>query len=553
MRHFPLKSLVAWILLSGFLWAAQVPARAVNYEADTSDFANPERGFFHQWLSDSRSPSPLASWQFTALKQDKMTLVRRLYSMTTFRSGAISSAFLQHIQNDMDSVRSNGAKVILRFAYTFNEAAPNDDAPLATVLSHLDQLAPVLRDNADVIAYMEAGFIGRWGEWHTSSNGLDNTSDMRTVLYKILSVLPASRCVAVRTQTYKKAIFNYSLPLTPAEGFSGTDRARTAHHNDCFCADKGDMGTYPWPYADSVLAVQKDYLNAENRFLPQGGETCQLNPPWSDCAHALEEVVRMRWSALNEDYNRDVLDGWKSQGCYPDIRKKIGYRFRLVRANLPDTAYAGDTLSFGLVVRNDGYAAPYNARRLELVMRARSGGAVTRFPLKDNPRSWLPENGETSVDAGVGIPPGFALGGYDMLLNLPDSVPALSLRPGYSIRLANRNTWEPGTGYNSLLHSVTIAAGSGVDAAGRASPCPALECAASGGTLHVRYFLRTPAGVRLAVYGITGKPVAALANGPKAAGEHSAAWDFKGMPSGVYLVRLTAGDVSVVRKAMVVQ
>lgn len=553
MHGFPIKSLITWIALSGLLQAAHVPARTLNYEADTSDFANPERGFFHQWLSDSRSPSPLASWQFTTLKQDKMTLIRRLYSMTTFRSGPISSEFLQHIQDDMDSVRENGAKVILRFAYTFNEAAPHDDAPLATVRSHLDQLAPVLRDNADVIAFMEAGFIGRWGEWHTSSNGLDNTSDMRAVLTKILSVLPVSRCVAVRTQSYKKAIFNDSLPLTPAEGFSGTERARTAHHNDCFCADKGDMGTYPWPYADSVLEVQKDFLNAENRFLPQGGETCQLNPPWSDCAHALEEVVRMRWSALNEDYHSDVLGGWESQGCYPDIRKKLGYRFRLVRAEIPDMAYAGDTLSLSFIVRNDGYAAPYNARGLELVLRAGTGGAATRFPLKSDPRTWLPENGETSVEADVLLPPEFTPGVYDLLLNLPDPAAALNLRPDYSIRLANPDTWEPATGYNSLMHSVTVSRSSGINAVNPRSAAPILECAQNNGKLLVRYFLRNPSGVRLAVYTITGKPVAALAHGNKASGEHSASWDYKDMPSGICLVRLTAGHVTVVRRAVVVR
>ncbi len=90
----------------------------------------------------------------------------------------------------MDLLRDNGFKIILRFAYTFNEPEPHNDAPLEIVLSHIDQLTPILQRNADVIALMEAGFIGRWGEWHNSSNGLANTSDMRTILFKLLDALP---------------------------------------------------------------------------------------------------------------------------------------------------------------------------------------------------------------------------------------------------------------------------------------------------------------------------------------------------------------------------
>jgi len=243
--------------------------RTVTYDEDTTDFPNPERGFYHQWLSDSKSPSPLVSWHFDQLKADNMTLIRRLYSMTTFRSAQISDVFMQHMQNDMDAVRQHGVKIILRFAYTFNEAPPHNDAPLNLVLSHLEQIAPLLQNNADVIAYMEAGFIGRWGEWHTSSNNLDNTADMRTILLKILSLLPESRTVAIRYQQAKKDIFNRTYPLSPGEGFTLTDIARTAHHNDCFCADIDDWGTY-WPIDASSLNAQKDYLNAENRFLPQG-------------------------------------------------------------------------------------------------------------------------------------------------------------------------------------------------------------------------------------------------------------------------------------------
>lgn len=427
----------------------------INYEEDSSNFANPERGFYHQWLSDSNSPSAIQQWEFDKLSANKMTLIRRLYSMTTFRSGPISDSFLNHIQADMDNVRKNGVKVILRFSYTNNEPAPWNDASLTTVLSHIDQLAPILQNNSDVIAYLEAGFIGRWGEWHTSSNHLDNISDMKTILLKILAVLPTSRTVAVRYQKYKKDIYDDARALTPAEGFKDSNRARTAHHNDCFVADVDDWGTY-WPVDETNLNAQKNYLNAENRFLPQGGETCNLNPPRSDCAQSVADLIRMRWSALNDDYHGDVLSGWKSQNCYDDIRKKLGYRFRLVQANIPLIAKTDSELVFNFVIRNDGYATPYNTRDLEIVFRAKSNGTVTRFKLTDDPRKWFPENGDITIDARVNFSSNFPVGDYEMMLNLPDPTAALNTNPAYSIRLANTDMWEPATGYNSLLRTITV-------------------------------------------------------------------------------------------------
>ncbi len=48
--------------------------------------------------------------------------------------------------------------------------------------------------------------------------------------------------------------------------------------------------------------------------------------------------------------------------------------------------------------------------------------------------------------------------------------------------------------------------------------------------------------IHLAVFDVLGRRVGALADGPVAAGEHTVRWDAGALPSGVYLVRLTAGD-----------
>jgi hypothetical protein len=45
---------------------------------------------------------------------------------------------------------------------------------------------------------------------------------------------------------------------------------------------------------------------------------------------------------------------------------------------------------------------------------------------------------------------------YELLLHLPDAAASLAALPAYAIRLANRELWEPETGYNALRASISI-------------------------------------------------------------------------------------------------
>ncbi len=72
----------------------------------------------------------------------------------------------------------------------------------------------------------------------------------------------------------------------------------------------------------------------------------------------------------------------------------------------------------------------------------------------------------------------------------------------------------------------------GLDAA---YPNPFAETATIG------YTLPAPGEVRVSVYDVLGRRVAVLADGPMPAGAHRAVLDGAGLPSGTYVVRLTAG------------
>jgi len=124
-----------------------------------------------------------------------------------------------------------------------------------------------------------------------------------------------------------------------------------------------------------------------------------------------------------------------------EISRKLGYRFVLVSASLPDSVRPGGQLTASLRITNVGWGKCYNPRGLELVLReSATRTKVILRPLGD-PRRWL--LGDTvTITLDTALTASVAQGDYAVLLNLPDTIAALHNRPDYSVHLANRGVWK---------------------------------------------------------------------------------------------------------------
>jgi archaellum component FlaG (FlaF/FlaG flagellin family) len=192
-----------------------------------------------------------------------------------------------------------------------------------------------------------------------------------------------------------------------------------------------------------------------------GGETCKVNSPRSDCATALIEMAKFHWSLLNFDYNTSVIDGFETNNCYPDIQKKLGYRFELVSGTFPQAisiGASGGTLPITLKIKNQGFASPFNERKVYVVLKNVTTNQIYPMQMATDPRRWLGPN-EITITETLTLPSNLTAGNYKMYLSLPDSAPTLASRPEYAIRMANDNVWESVTGYNSLNHTLNVTAG----------------------------------------------------------------------------------------------
>jgi hypothetical protein len=436
-------------------------SRANTYLPSDSNFANPERGFYIQrfgYYPERPDWVWIDSTNFRAARDSGMSVVRTYFVFSDYRNRALSAGALDSVRRVFRVARSAGLKVIPRFAYNFGDAP---DAPVDIVLQHITQLGAVLREHVDVIAFIEAGFIGYWGEWHSSTNGLIGpgqtvNANTRAILERELAEFPANRMLAVRTPWQKRQLLG-TPALTRAEAFSGTARARVGAHNDCFLASDTDWGTYS-SSNPAVINEEKTFLNADNRYVPQGGETCNDAAdaqPYIGCSNALVDLARMRFSVLNEAYHPGVNRRWETEGCMAEVRRRLGYRFELVSAAVSPRAESRGKFRFEWRIKNMGFASPYNVRGAQLVLRSVSSGNEIRMSLGQDVRFWGAGEEQTMAHT-LALPPGTSPGRYELFLHFPDATTALAARPEFAIRLANRGVWEARTGYNRLDRELLV-------------------------------------------------------------------------------------------------
>jgi len=479
--------------------AIDTTANTISYVASTADIVNPERGFYQAadiYASNyvPLSESVLAGYRTVqsipgATYSVATSLVFVEYVLDSFTNSPISSSFLNNFDADCATARMAGVKLIPRFIYTNTThsgscpgqsiCAPYGDAPKAIVLSHISQLQPFLQKNADVIACMQLGFIGIWGEGYysdyfgdasTQGKLLDaNWQDRIDVVKALLAAVPVSRMVQVRIPQLQER-YAYGIQanvispaLTIAQAFTGTDQARLGFHNDCFLSGTDDQGTYTdygntaTPSQDATTALS-NFEKANSQFTVVGGETCSdAYVPQNNCSPtgiAQQTFASFHYSFLNAQYNVSVNDNWVTGGCMDEIKQKLGYRLVLHTASIPGAASVNGKITVALNIENVGYASPYNARPLQLILRNKATNIVTAVNFSADVRTWY--TGIYNVQESLSLPAGMAAGTYDVLLNLPDNYASISTRPEYSIQLANNNTWESATGYNSLNATIQL-------------------------------------------------------------------------------------------------
>lgn len=183
------------------------------------------------------------------------------------------------------------------------------------------------------------------------------------------------------------------------------------------------------------------------------------DPVRTDCTNAKAELAKYHWTYMNKDWGTQILDKWASQGCRPEVDRRLGYRLSLTAASLPTSLPRGTTFLAQVFLSNTGWAAPISNRPVQLGLRNTSTGSVSYLPFRGvSTKAWYPGTSIRLAERfGVASP-----GKYALVLRLPDASPALAgpkaldpLDPEstaypYNVQLADPGVWNTAKGYNEL-------------------------------------------------------------------------------------------------------
>lgn len=454
----------------------------ITFQPSSEDIANPERGFMKQssiYVDQPLDPTKVRALASTDtlvwiyFRLDNYRDPRDGYGQTVanYQGRAIDALGLATVRAAFATAREKGLKLVIRFIYnpgpgsSSNPLQVNPDVPVDLALQHIEQLRPIIAENTDVIAAMQAGFVGHWGEWH-SSKYLGDTATRKRIVDALLTALPKDRMLLLRYPRYKQ--FWYGGPLTEQTAYNQSDLARVGTHDDAFLKDETDDGTFKSNSGGVAISnycqgsslgdteCWRRYVNEDTRFTAVGGEASVPNAPRSTCGNVQLQMANMHWSFINNGFNTTVLGSWTSGGCMSEIRQRLGYRLVLNKLTVSRQVNPGGTLGLRLEVDNKGFAAPYNPRPVFVVLKNNTTGTSREIPVNGiDPRRFTPGQ-VTIAEANVNIPADLPAGAYSLSLFLPDAYSSLKTRPAYAIRLANAEVWQPDTGHNLLYRDLAV-------------------------------------------------------------------------------------------------
>ncbi|WP_369584292.1 DUF4832 domain-containing protein [Kingella oralis] len=414
---------------------------SVQFTPSTLDFPNPERGFY-KYAAD---PAKLDADYLNSITQQGYRLIYTPADLSQWRNQDLPQSYLNSLNDGFELMRQAGVKAVLRFAYDYE--ASGKDTNLAQVKRHIEQLKPIINRNADVIAVWQGGFIGAWGEWHSSANGLNSDSNKKEIAQALLAALPANRQLNLR---YPYDLIKwYGTPASAEDFANNSEKARIGIHNDCYLASIDDTGTYQ-PRHDQTIEAQRMFTRQHVQYTSFGGETCApVANARTTCSDILREGKEFRLAYLNYDYHETFIDGWTKEGCMADVQKNIGYRIELSQFQISSQANASGSLKWALKLSNQGWARPINPRNI--VVRFTSSSGSSKDVVLENTNLRTLDSGASAQWEGTLTLPNLSAGEYSISLGAPDPDARLASNTRFSLRFANADSgsvqWNLRTGF----------------------------------------------------------------------------------------------------------
>ena len=405
------------LMVFAFLQSPALAAGLVKQSIDTTDamrtLANYDRGFYTPQVLHLKpsggKPIEKPYGKLLHLRAEISEFSSRAWlgidttggkkDTTWGKSQDLTEDALNVLQTTFDNIRKNNGHVIVRICYDpWYNGRSNVTPEHKWVLRHVEQLAPVLSKNTDVIVALEMGMHGAYGEMHSDTSiTYDRVAEATNLM---LRSTPPELKILTRTGNYSAKVLgfdNWGVDFhIDGEKFAEIAKAkgdtmyRVGMFNDGYLGTQYDYGTWG---ADCKTSICREegvaWLEKYGINTPYGGEALTtangyqvINTP----EFLAYEGFRTHTSYLNIQWNNNLIDSWKkshfkgkdfeydgskidSLTGFKYINDHLGYRYVLRESWISDTVGADGIFRAKLRIQNVGFGNLTRKMKTSLFVR----------------------------------------------------------------------------------------------------------------------------------------------------------------------------------------
>lgn len=411
---------------------------------------------------------------------DSVSLVQTYFYLHGYIGNPLPPEAFTTMDVYFNKLRQLGKKTLLRFAYETEPMGAVSSGPtMEEMFRHMKQLQPYLEKNKDVILALQAGFIGAWGEWHSSKHNIENSdANKRIVLEKICRMAPQDRVVQVRVPDYKnllpkdseaygKVSFHDDFIVVDPHRWDGNMHEGTPNFNQI--VEEGTFmpvdGELPWgtwsmnkengdangwiidgkKTARQLFLEHYTSLSIIHNYKERGAPDKYSMMYWKETP-IQEQYLKEKRMPVSDGYFRNRDGSAAQRNAFEYIRDHLGYRLELQELQI-DTLKHTDSyvLDLSLTLINRGFATLFNEHPVYFVL-VDEHNQVKEFLTDTDANRFQPyQPGDKTYTPlihtirGKVTLPQTANSTYKLGLWIPDGAEQLQSLPRFAVRCANGN------------------------------------------------------------------------------------------------------------------
>jgi len=403
----------------------------------------------------------------------------------------LDEAFFTAWRQTFENCRKNGCMAALRFRYDGNGADNPEPATFDKVLEHISQIkeSGILEEYKDILAFVESGFVGKWGEQHGGK--YVSTEYKAKLLDAMLDCVPSPVPVTVRTpDTFAKWAGIGRKDLASYHSEPGSQAARVGLYDDGYMGSNSDLGTYAnretetqwlgnqtiYSYFGGEFSGNIEFAKQFDTYLPENAVPEMYNTHLSYINgnifqlykdHTFNEkndIKDVRYQTFPENTKLEKTydhSAYYGQNVFRFIRDHLGYRYVLRLSELSESVSQGEELTLHFKVENTGFANAVSPQKAELIIE--QNGQYMKTPVDITPVNW---RSCTVADETVTakLPDSLPEGNWNAYLKISQGENKINQMHMRSVRFANKDIWHSSLGANYLgTFTVTESASKGTE------------------------------------------------------------------------------------------